>query len=196
MPTITTDEQGREITVYSAEEKAQGLTKDRLLNSISRVRLGGQPWADDAAYAAHVCASAGLIELPDYALSSYAEQHAARSIAELEQELADAIETAQDAGAPDLPAPVVGGVPTRVPRRKAKTIMELTPATGHANLWEAALAAAEAIPDNTQRIVKRNYIKESLYFETSTVKALAASLMGLTSEQVDQMMVAANQLPD
>lgn len=99
MPTIETID-GREVTVYSPEEKAQGLTKARLLDSIERVRLGGQPWADDAAYAAHVCTAVDLDELPDHALHSYAEQHQALQVADLQARLEAAL-----AGLPPQPFP-------------------------------------------------------------------------------------------
>lgn len=190
MPTTETID-GREVTVYSAQEKADGLTKARLFDGIESVRLGGQPWADDAAYAAHVCTAVGLAELPDYALHSYAEQHAARTIAQLEQALADAIEAAQDGGAEGLPTPTVGGVPTRVTKRQAKTLLELTPDATHGNLWQRALAVAGAIPDTQQRVVVTNYLVESQFYERDRVHQLAASLLGMTAEQVDQMLIAA-----
>ncbi len=101
MPTITTDEQGREITVYSAEEQAEGLTKARLLDSAERVRFGQSPWASDAAYAAHVAAAVGLAELPEHALHSYCEQFAGRTVASLQADLDAAL-----AGLPPEPFPV------------------------------------------------------------------------------------------
>lgn len=194
MPTTQTID-GQTVITYSDAERAEGVTKARILGSLERVRAGLQPWADDAAYTTAICAAAGLQALPPEAAESYYDLHAARTIAQLEQALADAIEAAQDHGAEGLPTPTVSGVPTRVPRRKAKTLMELTPAAGFPNLWEASLAAASGIEDNVQRVITRNYLLESLYFETATVKSMAASLLGMSGEQVDQLMVAAEALP-
>ena len=87
----------------------------------------------------------------------------------------------------------VNGVPQQVTRRQAKTLMELTPHPA-GNLWVAALAAAEAIPDAQTRIVTTNYLLESLNFEYVTVLNLAQSLLGMTAAQVDQMFVAAAKL--
>jgi hypothetical protein len=89
------------------------------------------------------------------------------------------------------PQPDINGVPQSVPRRQAKTIMELTPDASHGDLWQAALAAANAIADRTTRIITVNYLMESLVFEHAKVSELAMSLMGLTQEQVDALFVAA-----
>lgn len=187
MPTIEIID-GREVTVYSPEEKAAGLTKARLLDSIERVQRGGQPWADDATYAAYVCAAADLTELPDYALSSYAEQHAARTISDLEQALADAIEAAQDAGTPDLPTPTVGGVPTRVTMRQARLAL-----LGAGKL-AAVDAAINGMPE-PQRSAARIEWEYSGYVERhkALVQGLAPAL-GLTSEQLDALFVQAATL--
>ena len=88
----------------------------------------------------------------------------------------------------------VNGVPQQVTRRQAKTLMELTPHPTAGNLWLAALAAAEAIPDAQTRIVTQNYLMESLYFEYPQVLSMAQSLLGMTAEQVDQMFIAADKL--
>lgn len=176
-------------------EQLDGITKARIADSIALVQSGAQPHADDAAYVAHVCASAGLTELPGYAADSYAAQYSSKAILQLEQELADVIIKAGDKpDAPDLPAPTVAGIPQRVPRRQAKTIMELTPHPTHGDLWQAALAAANAIPDRAARIVTVNYLLESLYFEHPTVLTMAQSLLGMTPAQVDALFVAADKL--
>ena len=90
--------------------------------------------------------------------------------------------------------PAVNGVPQQVTRRQAKTLMELTPHPTAGNLWLAALAAAEAIPDAQTRIVTQNYLMESLYFEYPQVLAMAQSLLGMTAAQVNQMFIAADKL--
>ena len=178
------------------QTQLDGITKARILSSLARLQAREQPFADDAAYIAFVCESAGLSELPDSAADSYAAQHADKTIAGLEQQLADAIIAAEDAENPPaepLPTPTVGGVPQRVTRRQAKTLMELTPHPA-GNLWLAALAAAEAIPDAQTRIVTVNYLLESLNFEYPTVLTMAQSLFGMTSAQVDAMFIAAAKL--
>ena len=88
-------------------------------------------------------------------------------------------------------APVV---PQSVTRRQAKTVMELTPNPTHGNLWQAALAAAGAIPEAQTRIVTTNYLMESLNFEYPQVLSMAQSLLGMTSTQVDALFIAAAQL--
>ncbi len=85
------------------------------------------------------------------------------------------------------------GVPSQVTYRQAKTLMELTPNAQHGNMWLAAIAAAEAIPDAAQRIVTRNYIVDSQVYERARVHGLCA-MLGMTPEQADQMMVAAAKL--
>ena len=87
--------------------------------------------------------------------------------------------------------PVV--VPEEISYRQAKTLMELTPNATHGNMWLAALAAAEAIPDPVQRIVVRNYIADSQVYERARVHGMR-SMLGMTSAQADQMMVAASKL--
>lgn len=88
----------------------------------------------------------------------------------------------------------INGVPQSLPRRQAKTIMELTPNAAHGDLWQAALAAANAIEDRAARIVTLNYLLESLYFEHAKVSALALGLLGMTQNQVDQLFIAAAKL--
>jgi hypothetical protein len=95
---------------------------------------------------------------------------------------------------PDVPIVSVNGVPQSVPRRQAKTVMELTPNATHGNLWLAALAAAGAIPDAAQRIITTNYLLESLYFEHPKVSQLAIGLLGMKQDQVDALFVAAAKL--
>jgi hypothetical protein len=95
---------------------------------------------------------------------------------------------------PDVPVVSVNGIPQSVPRRQAKTVMELTPDTNHGNLWLAALAAAGAIPDASQRIITTNYLLESLYFEHPKVSQLAIGLLGMKQAQVDALFVASAKL--
>ena len=94
---------------------------------------------------------------------------------------------------PEVPPVEVNGVPQQVTRRQAKTLMELTPHPA-GNLWQAALAAAEAIADAQTRIVTVNYLQESLHFEYPQVLTMAQSLLGMTAAQVDQMFIAADKL--
>ncbi len=98
------------------------------------------------------------------------------------------------APAPEVPTTTVNGVPQQVTRRQAKTIMELTPNAAHGNLWAAALAAANVIPDAQTKVVTVNYLQESLYFEYDKVVAMASQLLGMTDDQVAQMFVAAAKL--
>lgn len=101
---------------------------------------------------------------------------------------------APTAPVPEVPPTTVNGVPQQVTRRQAKTVMELTPNAEHGNLWAAALAAANGIPDAQARVVTVNYLQESLYFEYDKVVAMAGQLLGMAEEQVAQMFVAASQL--
>ena len=96
--------------------------------------------------------------------------------------------------APDIPVTTVNGVPQSVPRRQAKTVMELTPHPTYGDMWQAALAAANAMEDRAARIVTVNYLQETLYFEHPKVSQLAISLLGMTQGQVDALFVAAAQL--
>lgn len=102
------------------QKQLDGITKARLIDSIAQVQSGQSVCKDDAEYIAKVCPSAGLETLPDYAADSYAEQHAGKTIAELEAELAAAIDKAAESPTPpaDLPTPTVAGIPTRVTMRQ------------------------------------------------------------------------------
>lgn len=82
--------------VYTDEQRAEGLTKARLIANLSRA--ADEQFADDAAYSAYICAAVGLEALPIDALDSYAAQHEGRSVAELAAELATKL-------AGDEPAP-------------------------------------------------------------------------------------------
>lgn len=95
---------------------------------------------------------------------------------------------------PKVPVTSVNGVPQSVPRRQAKTIMELTPHPVYGDMWQAALMAAGAIEDRAARIVTTNYLLESLYFEYPTVLAMAGQLLGMTAMQVDALFIAAAKL--
>lgn len=119
-----------------------------------------------------------------------------------EKTAADAARDAAVAQVADLQAQIaalqppvdVNGVPQSVPRRQAKTVMELMPHATHGDLWQAALAAANAIEDRAARIVTVNYLLESLYFEHPKVSQLAMGLLGMTQDQVDALFVAAAKL--
>lgn len=84
-------------------------------------------------------------------------------------------------------------VPAEISYRQAKTFMELTPNAAHGNMWLAALAAAEAIPDPVQRVVVRNYIADSQVYERARVHGMC-SMLGMTPAQADQMILAASKL--
>lgn len=101
---------------------------------------------------------------------------------------------APTAPVPEVPPTTVNGIPQQVTRRQAKTVMELTPNAEHGDLWLAALAAANNIPDAQAKVVTVNYLQESLYFEYDKVVAMAQQLLGMTEEQVAQMFVAAAKL--
>lgn len=101
---------------------------------------------------------------------------------------------APTAPVPEVPPTTVNGVPQQVTRRQAKTVMELTPNAAHGNLWLAALAAANSIPDAQTKVVTVNYLQESLYFEYDKVVAMAGQLLGMAEAQVAQMFVAAAKL--
>ena len=119
----------------------------------------------------------------DKTAADTARDAALAQVAELQAQIA-ALQSATD----------VNGVPQSVPRRQAKTVMELTPHATHGDLWQAALAAANAIEDRATRIVTTNYLLESLYFEHPKVSQLAMGLLGMTQDQVDALFVAAAKL--
>ena len=119
----------------------------------------------------------------DKTASDTARDAALAQVAELQAQIA-ALQPATD----------VNGVPQSVPRRQAKTVMELTPHPTYGDLWQAALAAANAIEDRAARIVTVNYLLESLYFEHPKVSQLAMGLLGMTQGQVDALFVAAAKL--
>lgn len=194
MPNVTFDEAGGIITTFTPEERALGITKARLYDSTTRVKAGGQPYLDDAAYIAEVTQAAGLDSFPDYAAESYYMQYEAKSVTDLEKDLAAAIIQVQDRpDAPTLPTPVVDGVPVRVPRRQAKAILELTEHPVHGDLWKAALAAAASIPDRYTRIVATNYLTEALYFDREKVQEMRG-LLGMSAEQADALLIAASNI--
>ena len=158
------------------QTQLDGITKARILASIAEVQANKMPYTDDAAYLLHVCASAA---------DSYASQHAGKTIAELEQELAAAInKTAKNPNAPDLPTPTVAGVPTRVTMRQARLALL------GAGLLDAVTAAvgkadkAAQIEWEYAGFVERN---------TGLVPAMASAI-GMTDEQIDALFVAAAAL--
>ena len=171
------------------QTQLDGITKARLTGSIARLQAREQPFADDAAYIAFVCESAGLSELPDSAADSYAAQHANQTIAEMEQALADAIDKAAEApSAPDLPTPTVAGIPTRVSMRQARLAL----------LGAGALAAVDAAidampePQKSAARIEWEYAAE-VRRDNAFVAGLAPAL-GMTDAQVDALFVAAAAL--
>lgn len=119
---------------------------------------------------------------------------ASQQTIETERDAALAQAAALQAQLDAIHPPAINGVPQQVTRRQAKTLMELTPHPTAGNLWQAALAAAEAIQDAPTRIVTVNYLMESLHFEYPQVLSIAQSLLGMTAAQVDQMFIAADKL--
>ena len=171
------------------QTQLDGITKARILSSLARLQAREQPFADDAAYIAFVCESAGLSELPDSAADSYAAQHANQTIAEMEQALADAIDKAAEApSAPDLPTPTVAGIPTRVSMRQARLAL----------LGAGALAAVDAAidampePQKSAARIEWEYAAE-VRRDNAFVAGLAPAL-GMTDAQVDALFVAAAAL--
>jgi hypothetical protein len=167
------------------QTQLDGITKARILASIAEAQANKIPYRDDAAYLLHVCAAANLETLPDYAADSYADQHADKTVAELEQELAAAIDkAAENPAAPDLPTPTVAGVPTRVTMRQARLALlgaglldAVTTAVGKAD-------KAAQIEWEYAGFVERN---------AGLVPAMASAL-GMTDEQIDALFVAAAAL--
>ena len=171
------------------QTQLDGITKARLTGSIARLQAREQPFADDAAYIAFVCESAGLSELPDSAADSYAAQYANQTITELEQALADAIDKAAEApSAPDLPTPTVAGIPTRVSMRQARLAL----------LGAGKLAAVDAAidtmpePQKSAARIEWEYAAE-VRRDNAFVAGLAPAL-GMTDAQVDALFVAAAAL--
>ena len=171
------------------QTQLDGITKARLTGSIARLQAREQPFADDAAYIAFVCESAGLSELPDSAADSYAAQYANQTITELEQALADAIDKATEApSAPDLPTPTVAGIPTRVSMRQARLAL----------LGAGKLAAVDAAidtmpePQKSAARIEWEYAAE-VRRDNDFVAGLAPAL-GMTDAQVDALFVAAAAL--
>ena len=188
MPTIEIID-GKTVTTYTAAERLEGITKARITASIALVQSNQQPYADDAAYISKVCAAAKLETLPDYAADSYAAQHAGKTITELEQELAIAIDkAAENPASPEMPTPTVAGVPTRVTMRQAR--LALLGAGKLANVDAAIDAMPE--PQKSAARIEWEYAAE-VRRDNAFVAGLAPAL-GMTDAQVDALFVAAAAL--
>ncbi len=167
------------------QTQLDGITKARLADNITRVSTGDLH-ADDAAYIAFVCASAGLETLPDYAADSYSAQFAGKTIAGLEAELEAAIDKAAESPSPpaDLPTPTVAGIPTRVTMRQARLALLGAGLLDAVSAAVASAGQAAQIEWEYAAVVERNY---------GLIPAMAAAL-GMKDEQVDALFVAAAAL--
>jgi len=171
------------------QTQLDGITKARILSSLARLQAREQPFADDAAYIAFVCESAGLSELPDSAADSYAAQYANQTITELEQALADAIDKATEApSAPDLPTPTVAGIPTRVSMRQARLAL-----LGAGKL-AAVDAAIDAMPEPQKSAARIEWEYAAEVRRDNDFVAGLAPALGMTDAQVDALFVAAAAL--
>lgn len=180
---------GKTVTIYTPEERADGITKARLTGSIARVQSGQQPYADDADYVATVCAAANLSALPDSAADSYAAQYANQTITELEQALADAIDKATESpSAPDLPTPTVAGIPTRVSMRQARLAL-----LGAGKLADVD-AAIDAMPEPQKSAARIEWEYAAEVRRDNAFVAGLAPALGMTDAQVDALFVAAATL--
>lgn len=169
------------------QKQLDGITKARLIDSIAQVQSGQSVCKDDAEYIAKVCSSAGLETLPDYAADSYAEQHAGKTIAELEAELAAAIDAARDKpNAPDLPTPVVDGVPTSVDMVQARLALLDYGVT--AVMVEGVM---DAMPEPDRTIARIEWeFRPRVSRHSALVLAVGAAL-SLDDGQIDALFVAA-----
>jgi hypothetical protein len=95
-----------------------------------------------------------------------------------------------------LPQPAPPVVPAQVTMRQARTVLILTPHPEAGNMLAAADAALASIPDVTQRALAQTEWEYSTVVERNRglVLQLSASL-GLTSEQLDQLFIAAAAIP-
>ena len=171
------------------QTQLDGITKARILASIAEVQANKMPYTDDAAYLLHVCAAAKLETLPDSAADSYATQHADKTIAELEQELAAAIDkAAENPASPDLPTPTVAGVPTRVSMRQARLAL-----LGAGKL-AAVDAAIDAMPEPQKSAARIEWEYAAEVRRDNDFVAGLAPALGMTDAQVDALFVAAAAL--
>lgn len=119
------------------QTQLDGITKARLLTNIALAASGATLYADDAAYSAHVCASAGLDTLPDSAADSYAAQYMDKTIEALEQALVDAVQAKLDAsqiggeGQPAIPPVSAGMVWESIKRHRDRLKASGVKAGGH-----------------------------------------------------------------
>lgn len=170
------------------QTQLDGITKARLVANLAKVSTGDL-YADDAAYITAVCASANLEALPDSAADSYAAQHAGKTILDLETELAAAIDAARDKpNAPDLPAPTIAGVPTRVTMRQARLALL------GAGMLAAVEAAIDSMPEPARSAARIEWeYSGEVQRHNGFVAALGPALK-LTDAQIDDLFRAASTL--
>lgn len=180
MPTTTTID-NLTVTTYSAEERAEGITKARLAANITLTKANQPMHVDDDAYAAFVCASAGLETLPDSAAESYYAQYADKTVYELEQDLITAVDAAPDYD--PVVVPTLAGVPQSIPTLSALLVLD---SAGLADAYEAWATS----PDRT--FAQRAFISKATHWRRDDPTLLAAAAeLGLSDEQVDGLFVAA-----
>lgn len=174
------------------QTQLDGVTKARLHANIALASSGAVLYADDAAYVAHVCASAGLDTLPDSAADSYAAQYAGKSIAALELELVAAVQVASDQygsnGQPDTPVVTVAGVPAKVTMRQARRALLGAGMLGAVN---AAIAAMPGIQGEAARI---DWEFSSDVLRNQPLVLTLGPTLGLTGAQLDGLFIVAAKL--
>ena len=168
------------------QTQLDGITKARLVASIALLQDNQTPYADNDAYITKVCTDAGLTSLPDSAAESYANQHAGKTIAELEAELNAAIvKAAESETTPaDLPTPTVAGVPTRVTMRQARLALL------KAGLLDAVTAAVAKAGPEAQ--IEWDYA--GVVERSAGLVPEMASALGMGDEQIDSLFVLAATL--
>lgn len=170
------------MTTYTNTERTEGITKARLVANITLAKSGQPLHVDDDAYVAFVCTSASLATLPETAAESYFEQHAGKTVEELEQELVDAA-TATPTYEPNI-VPTVAGVPQSVTMRQARLALAATELLATVNAVVAQADEATQIEWEFAATVDRGW---------PTLIALQGAL-GLTDAQIDDLFVLAATL--
>ncbi len=172
-------------------QQLEGITKARLSSNLSRVN-GSDPLFDtDEEYISFVIAAAKLEELPESAADSYAEQFKDVTVTELEVKLAEAIMNKPEptgnskSSAPD-PIPTVNSVPQRVSRFQARAALYNADLLG---TIEAYMASPDVDP-----IVKLAWEDAQEFRRTSPTVASLSTLLGLNSEALDALFIAAAKI--
>jgi len=173
------------------QAQIDGITKARLTANIALAASGKPLYDDNAAYEAFVCESAGIDTLPDAAADSYAAQHAGKTVAELETELADALAKAEEAGAykdDPTPVPTVAGVPQKVTMRQARLALL------GAGMLAGVDAAIDAMSEPTRSAARIEWEYSSEVQRYNGFVAALGPALGMTDEQMDALFIAAAKL--